>query len=463
VGNALTELAAGITRAQKLLTEAHEMAATVPAKISADGTVTADPPPDARKSDGWMANIATGTKAVADKIAEALKAANEADGRASGKLASVVTPDAANLSDADLAAKLPGKDVDTPAEVAAWWKSLTPAEREALKNEYPGKIGDLDGVPAKDRDDANRLKLDNRQQEITDRARQIYDKLHDPATTPEERAKLLREQQDLGKEWDRLDKLEKKLAEVDAKPGPDTLLLKYDTNDDGKAIVSVGDPDKADNTVTYVPGTKSTIDNFGEDLDRSYKTWEDAAKADPDKSTASITWLDYDAPDNPVKDAPFDNYYKAGAKDLAEFQRGLAETHDAKPSNTTVLGHSYGGSTVGYAADKYDLKADNIVHVASPGSGQEDRDERADGYQGRPKVYATNGEGDVVGNIDIHGRSTVAPDYGAKVFDSGDSEHTTYWDNPAFRDNVGKIVTGQGDRVTPQTREPVPNPYYHPY
>ncbi|HEY1175270.1 MAG TPA: hypothetical protein VGF17_03865, partial [Phytomonospora sp.] len=47
VGNALTELAAGIEHAQKLLAQAHEMAASVPAKISADGTVTADPPPEA--------------------------------------------------------------------------------------------------------------------------------------------------------------------------------------------------------------------------------------------------------------------------------------------------------------------------------------------------------------------------------------------------------------------------------
>ncbi|GIG65109.1 alpha/beta hydrolase [Phytomonospora endophytica] len=449
VGNALTELAAGIQHAQKLLTQAHEMAASVPAKISADGTVTAAPPPEARKSDGWMANIATGTKAVADKIAEALKAANEADGRASGKLASVVTPDAANLSDADLAGKLPGKDVDTPAEVAAWWKSLSPAEQEALKNEYPGKIGDLDGVPAKDRDDANRLKLDNRQQEIEDRARQIYDKLHDPETTPEERAKLQREQRELGKEWAALDKLEKKLAEVDAKPGPDTLLLKYDTADDGKAIVSIGDPDKADNVVTYVPGTKADLATFGEDLDRSYTTQQEAAAADPNKSTASITWLDYDAPDNPALNSPSDSYFKAGAKDLADFQNGLRETHEGPAkSNNTVLGHSYGGSTVGYAADKYDLKADNIVHVASPGSGQEDRSEKADGYVGNPKVYATQGGGDQVANIDVHGPRTISPEYGAKVFDSADAGHTGYWSSKEFNDNVGKIVVGRGDEVT---------------
>ncbi|MEV0650208.1 alpha/beta hydrolase [Phytomonospora sp. NPDC050363] len=448
VGNALTELAAGVVHAKKLLDQAHEMAASVPAVIRSDGSVVADPPPEARKSDGWMASIAKGTEAVAAKIAEALKVANEADSRAKEKLASVGMPDAPSLSDADLARKLPGADVDTPAEVNAWWKSLTPAEREALKNEYPERIGDLDGVPAKDRDDANRLKLDDRRQAIDDRVRQIDGELANNRPGLDEDA-LAEERRELLGERAVLDKLENRLDEVDARGGEKTFLLKIDPTGDGKAIVAVGDPDKADNIVTYVPGTTTDLGNIGDDgsdIDRTAIMQTDAAALDPGKKTSSILWLGYDAPDD-LAAANQPGHFRSGAEDLANFQTGLRDTHDGGRSNNTLLGHSYGGSTVGHTADRYDTKIDNLVHVASPGGGQGLGGDAGD-YRGGPKVWATNAGGDWVGDLPVHGTTPETSRFGSRVFDSGDGGHSDYWSTQVSRDNIARIITGRHDEVT---------------
>src|SRR5436305_1685504 len=46
-----------------------------------------------------------------------------------------------------------------PVHVAAWWHGLSPAQRRTLLDRHPELVGDLDGVPATDRDVANRVRL----------------------------------------------------------------------------------------------------------------------------------------------------------------------------------------------------------------------------------------------------------------------------------------------------------------
>lgn len=449
VGSALKGLAAGITSAQRILADAHRMAAEVPAQIRDDGSVVALP---ATKSTQVLQD---GVRAVAERIKEALFEARDADQRTNRRLAAVRLPDAANLSDKQLDGRTPFDDL-SPEEAAAWWKGLSREEQEALKNEYPGRIGALDGVPAKDRDDANRILLAAEKERVGDRIKDIDAQLRKqeadveagrkPDITLGERAALEAEREKLAGQQDVLNKLDGRLQDPSKEPA---FLLKFDPAGDGKVAVAIGDPDKADNVATYVPGTGGGLNDgyVGADIDRADITQRLAESEDPSKKTSVIAWQDYDSPDWNIP-GPADDYnYKSAAKDLRDFQVGLRETHDGGPSRNTLIGHSYGGPVVGHAADQDNVKIDNLVHVASPGSGQGLGGDAGD-YQGNPKVWATNGGNDVVGLLPVHGDNPVNDWHGSTKFDSGGATHTSYWDEKPFQDNISRIITGKYDEVT---------------
>ena len=70
-----------------------------------------------------------------------------------------------------------------------------------------------------------------------------------------------------------------------------------DSSGDGQAVVAVGNPDVADNVVTFVPGTGAELSTASGDVARVDRMVADANLLDPG-STAGIMWLGYDAPDN---------------------------------------------------------------------------------------------------------------------------------------------------------------------
>ncbi|GAA3656797.1 hypothetical protein GCM10022237_16110 [Nocardioides ginsengisoli] len=46
-----------------------------------------------------------------------------------------------------------------PVALAAWWRRLSRREQEALTTEHPELVGNADGIPVTDRDEANRARL----------------------------------------------------------------------------------------------------------------------------------------------------------------------------------------------------------------------------------------------------------------------------------------------------------------
>ncbi|GGL12906.1 hypothetical protein GCM10012284_54450 [Mangrovihabitans endophyticus] len=93
----------------------------------------------------------------------------------------------------------------------------------------------------------------------------------------------------------------------------------------------------------------------------------DATLYAPDASTSAVFWLGYDAPDS-IPQAGSSTYAEDAADDLDRFQTGLRATHDGDtPSRNTVLGHSYGSTVIGHAAQNPAINADALVFVASPG------------------------------------------------------------------------------------------------
>ncbi|WP_410602372.1 alpha/beta hydrolase [Amycolatopsis sp. lyj-90] len=319
----------------------------------------------------------------------------------------------------------------SPGNNKAWWDSLSDTAKVALLQGNPGLVGNLDGIPATDRDAANRAVL----------AREIARLQGDPRLRG-------------------LEAIQQRLAQSE----PRAFLLGLDTGGDGKAIVSAGNPDTAVNVATYVPGTGSELAKIGGDLNRSDKMWAVATTAGS-PSTAVITWLGYDAP-NEIRDAASDKYADGGKAALAGFQDGLRETHQGPPSHNTVLGHSYGTTVVGHAARDGGLAADELVFVASPGVGAHDVSElHLDGVnQGEvgDHVHATVAEHDMINlaNIEIAGYDPILgqdptdADFGGQVFTSAPGKdgwggysseaHSQYWEdnNPALR-NVALIIAGK--------------------
>src|SRR3712207_7943187 len=63
-----------------------------------------------------------------------------------------------------------------------------------------------------------------------------------------------------------------------------TLFRSFSSAGDGRAIVSVGNPDAAGNVVTYVPGTTSDLPGVGGDLKRADVMAADANRIDLSRS-----------------------------------------------------------------------------------------------------------------------------------------------------------------------------------
>jgi hypothetical protein len=336
--------------------------------------------------------------------------------------------------------------------VRRWWDTLTPAQRRWLVISDGAWVGALDGVPVVFRDAANRLLLDRRRADLD--------------------AAALAAQ---GRDRHRLDQLRRGLRALsDRLAGPDgprAYLLRLDLAGDGRAVVALGDPDRAGNVLTHVPGMTADLASYGGELSRAEQVAVRATELGPAAGTSTVMWLDYDAPDF-VDEAAGAGRARAGAVALRHFQDGLRATHDGA-ARLTVLGHSYGSLVVGHAAADPGLAADGIVFVGSPGVGV---DTAADLHVPAGHVWSTTSRSDVIqyapvaptsligdlaaaatvpligpaiafGTPEDHlwfGRNPSDPSFGARVFRSQpDAGHGGYWDpgGPAL-DAITAIVLG---------------------
>jgi hypothetical protein len=378
----------------------------------------------------------------------------------------------------------------TPEEVNEWWNSLSEADQDVFTRGMPELVGPTDGFPAENRDTANRILLDEQinnydpdlDEQISSLEAAIADM--DPDTDDFAEAELyeryqeeLADLKDQRDDRDALTALQDRIAEPYPGTGQDYYLFKFDTEDTGGAIVSIGNPDTAANTGVFVPGTFATIDNFtGENgaLDRAERMAYDADFYGTGEETAMIAWMDYDTPQSasPSDEIPPEAMWSGAAEDgavtLNHFVDGLEATHQGESSDTTVIGHSYGTRLVGEAAQYSNTNIDQIVAVASPGLGVDHASELGIDEE---DVWVTTAEGDAIKDAPgfIHGtdpdeQGTVMTGfgddaerhdgYGANVFeseamgDSGGQIHGGYWNegNDA-RVNIAFIVTGQTENV----------------
>ncbi|WP_328326717.1 MULTISPECIES: alpha/beta hydrolase [unclassified Streptomyces] len=374
---------------------------------------------------------------------------------------------------------------------ADWWGSLSPGMKAEVQFLYPARIGAMDGLPAVVRDRTNRV---------------VFDKLY--GTTKAKLAKLNAQEpakyeqgsnpfgetietsawQGWNEEKGRLEGQLKGMDAIHSRLGrtgtgdlPRAYLLGIDTHHLGHAIVANGDPDTADHTAVYVPGTTSKLAGAGGDIKRMESLWRTSRMMAPGQSVSTITWIGYDAPQTVFPQAASRSYADKGAPVLNHFLDGL-QTAQGGPnaSHSTVIGHSYGSTLVGDASKQHgNFAADDIVVAGSPGMLVGNADQLDVGtkhtwseaagtqYDQVPALGKVAGLGgnsvkvrtwhgipyDAAVNVDV-----VPSDreFGANIMKTDSHAHGGYWDSSTHGGNweasislknQAAVVTGNYDEV----------------
>ncbi|WP_053713520.1 alpha/beta hydrolase [Streptomyces sp. XY413] len=330
---------------------------------------------------------------IADRIFGALKAAQDVDIRFTRALNGLKAPEGLDVTDATWADAAGDAAVvrreaadylrdtipegSSPADRSSWWKGLTEDQRAELMAAYPDVIGNLDGIPADVRHQANQ---DNLQMLIGKLSEQSDEK---------SRTQLAG-----------MRSIDHQL--LYPKPGdPPMYLLGIGDQGGGRAIVAFGNPDTSRNVSAYVPGLGTALDaEFARnDLQRARDTAAGARRHD--SSSASIVWLGYDAPQLPAAewhdnaDVMSKEHAEKGAPAYNSFMAGIAAANHNPDPHITAIGHSYGSLTVGQAALQSGgiPGVDDVVLVGSPGTGAQSADQLG---VGKEHVYVGASDHDPV-------------------------------------------------------------------
>jgi pimeloyl-ACP methyl ester carboxylesterase len=251
-----------------------------------------------------------------------------------------------------------GPDGLTPTQVAS------NANEERLESERSRVQADVDGM----------------QRRFDDLARRIYMGDLD-AATPQEMADLagrLRESNaylgDLNAVYDALGKADETyLTQFDPRTGTGKPVL---------AAVAVGNPDTAKNVSVTVPGigstTKDTLPTMVTEADTlRAESMRQLHNAGLPESVATIAWMGYDPPPNPINTVSpadlaatlSDGQAVIGADHLTSYLEQIQQNNP--DANLNLFGHSYGSLTASLALQEMNDRGlhpvDNVVFYGSPG------------------------------------------------------------------------------------------------
>ncbi|MEU4898639.1 alpha/beta hydrolase [Streptomyces sp. NPDC044780] len=441
--------------------------------------------------------------AYADRIAQAIYEAAEADNEWAPKLRRLKADDDLNVSrydwiDAQKDAssvresaksylddiKKPPKD-GTPQENAKWWKSLSDQEKADYAAMYPNSLGNLDGIPSEVRDEANRTTLAETKAKYSLELSEIppaptkykvnpngsYPPYVETEAWQQWNEKYGERHARLKNAKDAMDDIQARFNNTGKDGLPPAYLLGFDAEGGGRAIVANGNPDTADHTAVFVPGTYTNLGKSGTYIGHMTELWKEAQDKAPGQNVSTITWIGYDAPQSIVPQAMSPSFAERAAPDLNNFLDGL-QTVQGGPdaSHTTVIGHSYGSTVVGQASIDGKLAADDIVAAGSPGMRvgyADDLDVGEDHVWSEAaatwrdqvplggKIAGLAGDSDISrwANLLPYGRmwSSNVPsdeDFGAHIMATDAKDHGDYWrPSSVSLKNQAFVITGNYDQV----------------
>ena len=338
----------------------------------------------------------------------------------------------------------------------SWWEGLTRDQQDQAIRDFSQLVGWLDGVPAVDRDKANRTYLAAEKQRLLD-----YIRTHTPAQVAQ-----------AANDFKRLTKVEDALNKL----GPNGFLLGVDLTSydgDGKVVIAVGNPDTSHHTGVWVPGLSTTLKGSMDDNVERMVNLHDAA----DKMTrgqkgdvSTVYWLGYDAPDLNNTSVLNNDRSIAGREPYLQFMEGVRATHEGEPAHLVAMGHSYGSTVVGEAARTGHLDVNDILVVGSPGMHVDN----ASQLMHDPRhVWAGAALDDpvaeakglrkytvpILGPIGTpivehiadssHGTAPSVEGFGGNRFAVDTSGHSNYWNNNSESlTNQARILVGAYDKTT---------------
>ncbi|MDT0321545.1 alpha/beta hydrolase [Streptomyces millisiae] len=462
----------------------------------------------------------TEAQRLASRIADILTEANAVDAEYARTLAELETTDRLDVTRAmwadaaaDTAAVTGAMDDvldasripegQTPTENRDWWAGLEQRERDALLALFPERIGALDGLPAEVRDMANRGLLEMEYARISDQLAQHL--ANEPLTVDEagvHRRGVFTDGEIRSPEWPAwnaererleavlggLNSIQARLDQTGVEGLPEAYLLGLSTEADGRAIIANGNPDTADYTAVYVPGTSADLPGIEGDITRMTDLWQEMELRAGGQSVSTITWLGYDAPNNAIPfgegdgllpDASSPSYAYEAAPALANFMDGIHASHQRQEiAHTTVIGHSYGSTVIGAASQHDAFRADDIIVAGSPGMLVNSAQELGVGKGHTWSMAASTRDdyvplfgasflgGDAIDmdvemsriglpylDVEVLPQVPSMESFGANIMTTDSDGHGAYWDvdengeSSVSLQNQARVALGQYDRV----------------
>lgn len=347
----------------------------------------------------------------------------------------------------------------TPAANSAFWSALSPAARTRLMVEKPGMICNLDGLPGRVRDSANRRVLAAERSRLLTAEDELRNELNsnvfggffsDADAGLEQTRKRLAS----------LDAIESLLAQGDRQ----LLVLDNTSYEETTAAVAAGDVDTATHVAVFVPGLGSTvhgdIESYDAEMEGLKSTVQQLLPGDQGETAAVVTWMNYQAPQlgwnllDPSRTVLSATAADAGAVRLGPFLDGLDAARASDP-HLSVLAHSY-GSLSAASALRADTGVDDFVALGSPGLGiHTAADLRLpDGH-----VFSAEAVGDIVADLGAFGRDPGTLD-GVTLLSTDGSDgrtgsigHSDYFaEGSTSRQNTALVVADRSEDAVIRTR-----------
>lgn len=300
-------------------------------------------------------------------------------------------------------------------KVAQWWSGLGGSERAALAAAAPRLVGNLDGVPVRERGRANARYLD---QTVSTVERRLADAPDGAEAGP------------LGQELAMLGQVRAALRSGDA--GPRRSLMLLDASGGGRAVIVLGNPDTADYVSYLVPGlnygVQEQLVNWSSTADALYAEQTEilarraaAHPGAPVASVATIAWIGYQTPD--LFSVGGLDRAEAGADFLEKSWLGIRSARGSHQPFISVLAHSYGSTVALVALARGSVDVDAFVMVGSPGSAAQSVDDLSVAHR---NVYVGEADWDPAVNSAFFGSDPGAASYGAhKLGVSGARDRVT--------------------------------------
>jgi hypothetical protein len=285
------------------------------------------------------------------------------------------------------------------AAVTGIWDRFSPDTRASLLAAAPKLVGNLDGIPLRERSRANLRYL----------GQSLSETQEDLASATDSTAR-----DSLGRRLAVLTQIREALKPGDS--GVKRSLALLDPADGGRAAIVLGNPDTAHYVSYLVPGmnygVREQIVNWSATADALYSEQKavltERGDADDDHSVATVAWIGYQTPD--LFSVGGLDRAEEGADFLEKSWLGIRSTRSSDEPFISVFAHSYGSTVSLVALARGSVEVDALVMVGSPGSAIQSADRL---HVRHDNIYVGEADWDPAVNSAFFGSDPGSSSYGA--------------------------------------------------